>query len=331
MTDAIITNPISNIPRLKNSHVLGWSSVWSDQLQALIDHACSPDILNWDVCFIEHGVNFGGTLNLFGGATKEIYDRINRVAAHPYVVSLDIDMPDWGAQLAKRIGAPTTYHGITEEWCAALSKNLQRVKKLAQEDLPKAYVNHFDGITIGDSHSPSFSRKSDLVFRANGKTLYGTLKRGLKDEFRGITPFGNITFCLGNIDIRHHMLRHDNFNLDELLQEYVKQGDAIGCEYGCEVHYSAPVPVEHEERKLPKTGYYKGTPFYGTREARLELTLRYIDTLNKLTGGRVVSPPNEWYSMDGEKFAKVHMENSSSVHLSPEYYRRRDWGQTCLA
>jgi len=329
--NSVITNPISNIPRLKNSHVLGWSSVWSDQLRSPIDHNCSPDILHSETCYIEHGVNFGGSLNLFGGATKEIYDRINRVAAHPHVISLDIDMPDWGEQLSKRITAPTTYSGITSEWCGALSARLRNIKTLTQIDLVKEFPDRFDGITVGDSHSPSYSRASDVVLRTNGKTLFGTLKRGLKNEFRGMTPFGNITFCLGNIDIRHHMLRHENFNLEELLQEYVKQGDEIASEYGCEVSYAAPVPVEYEGRKLPKTGYYKGTPFYGSRESRLALTLQFIETLNKLTGGRVVSPPSEWYSMDGERYAKVHMENSSSVHLSPEYYRRKDWGQTCLA
>ena len=331
MKNSIITNPISNIPRLKNSHVLGWSSVWSDQLRSPIDHTCSPDILHSDLCYIEHGVNFGGSLNLFGGATKEIFDRINRVAAHPNIVSLDIDMPDWGEQLAKRIDAPTTYSCITSDWCKALSARLRDVRTLTQSDLALEFPGRFDGVTVGDSHSPSYSRASDIVLRTNGKTLFGSLKRGLKNEFRGMTPFGNITFCLGNIDIRHHMLRHENFNLQELLQEYVKQGDEIASEYGCEVSYAAPVPVEYEGRKLPKTGYYKGTPFYGSRDSRLALTLQFIETLNKLSGGRVVSPPQDWYSMDGERYAKIHMENSSSVHLSPEYYRRKDWGQTCLA
>ena len=58
----ILTNPISNIPKLKNSHVLGWSLVWADQLDAAIDHACSPNIANASTVYIEHGVNFGGTL-----------------------------------------------------------------------------------------------------------------------------------------------------------------------------------------------------------------------------------------------------------------------------
>lgn len=324
----ILTNPISNIPKLKNSHVLGWSLVWAEQLDAAIDNACSPNIATASTVYIEHGVNFGGTLNLFGGATKEIFDRINRVAAHPNVISLDFDMPDWGAQLKKRIGAPTTYSGITEQWCDALSLRLSKVKSLKQEDL--LGVSHkFDGVSVGDSHTPAYSRATDIVLRENGKTLFGTLRRGLITEFRGLRPFGEVTFSYGSIDIRHHLLRHED-KLDELLDEYVKQGRAIASEYECSVSYTAPVPVEYEERRLPKTGYFKGTPFFGTRKERLDLTYRFIDGLNKRKVN-VVQPPEEWYKMDGEKYAKTYMENSSSVHISPQYYRRNDWGQTCLA
>lgn len=325
----VLTNPISNIPKLKNSHVLGWSQVWADQLNARIDHACSPAIGLDTTCYIEHGVNFGGTLNLFGGATKEIYDRINRVAAHPNVVSLDFDMPDWGDQLKKRIGAPTTYTGITEQWCDALSLRLSKVQSLKQQDLLQV-SSKFDGISVGDSHTPAFSRLTDIVLRENGKTLYGTLKRGLITEFRGLKPFGNVTFCYGSIDVRHHILRHENFNLDDMLDEYVRQAVTIQKEHGCDISFTTPVPVEYEDRRLPKTGYFKGTPFYGSRQDRLDLTYRIIEGLNKRKVN-VIMPPEEWYKMDGEKYAKTYMENSSSVHISPQYYRRLDWGQTCLA
>ena len=123
-----------------------------------------------------------------------------------------------------------------------------------------------------------------------------------------------------------HLLRHKD-NLEEMIKEYVRQGQEIEKEYNADVWYSAPVPVEYEGRKLPKTGYFKGTPFYGSREDRLALTLRFIDLLNKHSGNKVVMPPSGWYSMDGEQYAKKYMENSSSVHISPEYYRRYGWGE----
>ena len=54
----IIANPITNIPKLEKSHVLGWSQVWADQLKATIDHRCTR-IESKDTVYIEHGVNFG--------------------------------------------------------------------------------------------------------------------------------------------------------------------------------------------------------------------------------------------------------------------------------
>jgi hypothetical protein len=319
----VITNPISNIPKLANSHVRGWSQVWAEQLDATIDHRCSDSVVNSDILYIEHGVNFGGTLNLFGGATQEVFDKINRAMAAKKVVSLDIDMPDWGEQLRKRINANTTYVGIDDAWCDKLSKWCKSIDKFCQEDLTGT-----DGITIGDSHSTSFSRYEDKVFRTNGKTLFGTLRKGLENEFRGTVPSGTITFSLGSIDIRHHIMRHadsNRFSIDELVKEYVRQGKDIESKHKVDVYFSAPVPVEYEARKLPKSGYYKGTPFFGSREERLDLTLRFIELLNKYSGN-VVQPPEFWYTMDGEKYAKTYMEANSSVHISPEYYRRYNWG-----
>lgn len=318
----IITNPISNIPKLANSHVRGWASVWADQLNATVDHKCSTNILNGSLVYIEHGVNFGGTLNLFGGAGQDIFEKIDRVMQCKNVVSLDFDMPNWGEQLRKRIGNATTYSGITEQWCDMLSSwCTSNVPSLKQEN-----IDWLDGISVGDSHTPAFSRINDVVLRTNGKTLFSSLRNGLKNEFRGMTPKGEITFSLGSIDIRHHLLRHDG-GLNDMIKEYVKQGQEIENEYGVDVHYSAPVPVEYEGRKLPKSGYFKGTPFYGSRQERLDLTFRFIDLLNKYSGNKVIMPPKQWYTMDGEKYAKTYMEANSSVHISPEYYRRQNWGQ----
>jgi len=318
----VITNPIGGVPQLKTSHVLGWASNWAEQLDAIIDHKCSHNIMNALIVYIEHGVNFSGTLNLFGGASKEIYDRINRVMAHPNVVSLDWDIPPWGEQFRGRIGNATTYEGITSQWCDALTKRISTIPSLKQE-----HLQGMKGITIGDSHSTAFAESGDIVLRENGKTLFGTLKRGLINEFRGLTPFNKVTFCYGSIDIRHHILRHTDFNLDEMLDEYVKQAQAIGKEYNCDVEFTAPVPVEYEERRLPKTGYFKGTPFFGSREDRFNLTMRFIEGL-KDRNVKVIMPPYNWYTMNPEKYAKVHMENGSSVHISPIYYRRKNWGIT---
>ena len=321
----VITNPISNIPVNPKSHTHGWTQVWQDQLDASINHKCTPKILNCvTTVYIDHGANFGGTLNLFGGATKEVFDRINLVAACDNVVSLDWDMPDYGEMLKKRIGAKTTYEGITEEWCDALSNRLSTIKSLKQEDLD------LPSVTLGDSHTIAFSDKGHRVLRNDGKTLHGALKTGLKNMLRDSTPTEQVTLCFGSIDIRHHILRHDNADLHGMIREYIDQGEEIEDLYGVSCHYAFPVPVEFEERRIPKSGFFKGTPFYGSWQQRYDVTERFKDLLDRYSKGRVVAPPEEWYTMDPEKYAKTFMEHGSSFHIAPPFYRRNEWGGTIL-
>ena len=319
----MLANPITNIPKLKNSHTFGWAQIWADQLNAAINHKCDDPILATDTVYIEHGVNFGGTLNLFGGATEELYDRINRVMSCNNVISLDIDMPDWGEQLGKRMNAATTFNKIDAAWCQALSNWCKNIKRLRQQDL-----TNMTGISVGDSHTPSFSNKNDIVLRENGRTLIGALKRGIESDLNGLIPTMPITLCYGSIDIRHHLLRLEGkFDIKDLIKKYVDQGKELEKKYKIDVSYCAPVPVEYEGRKLPKTGYFKGKPFWGCHTKRKTLTFQFISEL-EAHKVNIVKPPQEWYTMDSEKYAKEHMEANSSVHISPVCYRKNNWGQT---
>ena len=320
----VITNPIANVPMNAKSHSHGWAQVWRDQLNATIDYKCTPKILNYDTVYIEHGANFGGTLNLFGGATKDVYDKINLVCACKNIVSLDWDMPDYGAMLKKRIGAKTTYEGITEDWCDQVSKRLSTVQSLKQENLDYASV------TLGDSHSIAFSGVNHSVLRNDGKTLHGALKVGLESLLRGCVPTDSIYLSFGSIDIRHHLLRHDTGAVDDLVKEYVKQGTELEAKYDVPVYYAYPVPVEYEERRIPKTGYYKKSPFYGTQQQRAELTKRFIDLLEDESGNMTIDPPAEWYTMDPKKYAETFMELGGSFHIAPPFYYRNNWGVTLL-
>jgi len=313
----VITNPISNIPKNPKSHTRGWSELWSEQLGAAINNKCTPDILRADTVYIDHGANFGGTLNLFGGATKEVFDRINIVMACKNVVSLDWDMPNYGEMLRKRIRNATTYKGIDDDWCDKVSARISNITSLKQADLKT------NSAIYGDSHTIAFSGKGDKVFRTDGKTLYGTLKKGFNLE----GEYDKITLCLGSIDIRHHILRHHNFSLKYTLKEYVRQGN----ELGDDVWFCAPVPVEFEGRRIPKSGYFKKEPFYGSWEDRRDLTNKFIEILHDESKGKVIMPPKEWYTMDPEKYANTYMEHGSSFHVAPPYYRRNDWGVSPLA
>jgi len=318
----VITNPVANIPVNAKSHTHGWTQVWAHHLGATIDHKCSAGVADADMVFIDHGANFSGNLNLFGGATDEIYNRFNIVASCRHLVSLDWDMPDFGAMLKKRIGAKTTSDKITEEWCDRLSSRLSYCKSIKQQDLDTY------GVTLGDSHTIAFSRAQDSVLRNDGKTLYGALQDGLSTMFRGTNVRGEITLCFGSIDIRHHLARPGNNGVDDLITEYVRQGLELETQYECPVRFAAPVPVEFEGRRIPKSGFYKGEPFYGSREVRLEITMRFIDQIKKMAGeDKIVCPPADWYDMDPECYAKTIMEHGSSFHIAPPFYRRLNWGQ----
>ena len=92
------------------------------------------------------------------------------------------------------------------------------------------------------------------------------------------------------------------------------------------VEYAVPWPIEFEGRKLPKTGYYKGHPFAGTRYERVMMLQRIEETMDMVSMNKVMWP-EEWKCMDPELYAKEKMENMSSVHISPECYRRKQFGE----
>tara|TARA_X000001036_G_scaffold133385_2_gene126214 strand:- start:3488 stop:4453 length:966 start_codon:yes stop_codon:yes gene_type:complete len=316
----VITNPLSNIPKAPKSHNLGYAQIWADQLKAQIDHTCTKNILNADIVYINHGVNFTGSVNLFGGIDQNIFDRINTIINCKNIISLEWDVKVWVDNFRKRIGNSSTYDKVTEQWCDKLESKLQNVPILKQEDL------NMDGITVGDSHTLAFSAKTDKIYRRDGATLHGALKSGLKNLFRDKPIEGNITFCFGSIDIRHHLLRHHNIDLKSMIKEYIKQAK----ECTDNPKFAVPVPVEYEKRKLPKTGYYKGTPFFGSQLERKRITDDFISILTDESKGNVVMPPRFWYDMDPEKYALNFMEKGSSVHIAPPHYRRNDFGSNPL-
>lgn len=316
----MIINPVTNIPVNAKSHIHGYAQKWAELLDEKISHKCNN--LD-DELFIEHGVNFNGALNLFGGANEDLYNRFENAMKVDVITSLDIDMPDYGAMIKKRIGAKTTFKGITEEWCDKVSNWCESAETYTMEDY--ALDNPEAGITVGDSHAPSFAAAGDAIFVNNAKTLHGTVVKSTLDTLMRDVDAKNraVTFCFGSIDIRHHYLRDNNIQyMEETIKKYVNQAFQITDN----PHFAAPVPVEYEGRKIPKTGWRKGTPFYGSLAERSGITQEFIELLDQHSGGKVVHPPWDWYEMCPEKYAKTHMELNSSFHIAPTYYRSENWG-----
>lgn len=319
----MIFNPFSGIPAGNRSHVRGWSLVWSELLNIPIA-AKGKSLLDERSLYLDHGINFGGSMNLFGGVTAEMIDTLTELCLFEgHLWSLDIPMPNYAEQLQKRIGQATC-HPALKDLLPRLKDRFSQSNTLTMAELQKPWI------TIGDSHSVAFSPPGSSVLRTNGATLYGALKaKSIQAQLDalGYSP-ERVTLVYGSIDIRHHIGRQDN-PIDaviDLCQTYSDTVKTIEDDYLCLVEVAAPVPVEYEGRRLPKTGYYKDTPFAGRQQDRAAWTSLFIDQM-QTRGHKIVMPLSAWYCMDPEKYAKTHMEMGSSVHIAPMYYRRySDWG-----
>jgi len=81
-----------------------------------------------------------------------------------------------------------------------------------------------------------------------------------------------------------------------------------------------PLPIENESRKIPKTGWYKGTPFYGTWSERNKVRNYFIETLEECCDNiKLIKWTKYLLNKKGELDFKC-MEKPQSVHLSREYY-----------
>ena len=329
-----IDQVVGTVSPRPTSHKGGWAFLWANQLkhhfksigesdvEVKVLHAGDSWNEDYDLIFLDHGMEFTGeSLNLFGGAQDEPAMRLRRLLSVPpsKLVSLDRSMPDYGALGKTRLKAcsdlwrDTDWDGITEA-CG-------KMPNMTQQSLAKlGGLNH---LILGDSHSFSMYKPGMAVSRNDGQTLHGALKKGLKTF---IEPFGEginkLSLYFGNIDIRHHLMRQsDPVNaLCDMLREYELQIQALPMDF---VELISVLPIENESRKLPKTGYYKGTPFAGTWKERTELVRVFNTRLVEMcdrNGWALYKHPDVYKNEKGELDFSV-MEKPQSVHLARAYYR----------
>ena len=169
-------------------------------------------------------------------------------------------------------------------------------------------------MVIGDSHSLSVWRPGYALSFNQGKTLHGWLKHANAKAINELRP-GGIILYFGNIDLRFHLGRmEDPYKAtEELFTKYVN--------FAKELNHATLVqllPVEHESRKIPGTGLYKGQPFYGSRQLRMELRDIANEIIEK-SGLDYISWTQDWVDSDGTKMLDV-LESKQSVHIKPKYY-----------
>jgi hypothetical protein len=316
----LVTSPFTHVSSNIHSHRAAQAAIYANQLEETgydvhLDRTGNihPDINSFDEIFVYHGNDWGGSLNLFGGMKN--YGNIDNLIRYSQfkgtVTSLWIDHPKYSEMLLSRMK-----DNVNPDWDYVDWENLKRI-----EDTAKTikHIRPTHNVVAGDSHAICMYRPDWFVNSVPFKTLHGALKEGLQSF---IQPHHEIAeFYFGNIDVRHHLCRQPNPEqaTRDLANRYYEQLSKLDL---AKVYAYELLPIENESRALPKTGYYKGTPFYGSWEDRNRCRLIFKEEMRKLCAQGSVNFI-EWTSyLLNDKFELdfEHMEKPKSVHLSRNSY-----------
>lgn len=310
--DDVVTTYSSRL----SSHKSAWAYLLKNQLEWIGIQADVLDkdsnLMEYDVWLIALPMEFQGSYNLFGGAGDEPADRIARLLEFKGPIwILNREMPDVGAFVLSRAKS------CSEGWAAldpiAIS---DRCKQISTIDL----TLDTGTFILGDSHSVSVYRPGVNISRNDGKTLFGILREGMHKWIPEGT--NHLITCFGNIDVRHHIMRREDpiGTARRLAMDYIERLKRLNIE---RIELHALLPIEHEGRRIPKTGWYKGAPFSGSRTERIQVMQAFNHTITELgtsAGFKVLHWPEHWFELTGKQFAEQYMERPGSVHLSREYY-----------
>lgn len=325
-TNAVIgldgfTGPIT---KRRYSHKGAWARIIQNQLEfqgyersRILDKGDKWDF--YDTMIIDMGMEYKGTLNLFGGANDALADRLKSMLDYwlegGRIYTIEGDFPDINELIKSRLNSCSEKFEklilFAGDW-ERMREKIMRVDKVYESDC----------VCVGDSHILSMYEPGYEIYRNDGKTLRGMLRKGLSN-FIPNKKIHDLKVYFGNIDIRHHLMRtnHPRSEVRELVDELGLQLDSLKKVVN-NITVVAPLPIENESRKLPKTGYYKGTPYYGTRQERDDLRKWMTQCLKNicLDNNWKLQMWPDWYVNDDSELNMDVMEKPKSVHLSPEYY-----------
>jgi hypothetical protein len=233
-------------------------------------------------------------------------------------------MPDYGRLCKNRL------KNADEYWSAIDWDEMSKVCKSIPEMIHPEITTK---LVLGDSHSFSTYQPGYMTFRKDGRTLAGVLRKTISKEIDDFATgvkenLTHLTCYYGNIDIRHHICREENPNqyIDDLITKYETQLQALNIN----IEVVLPLPIEDETRKLPKTGWYKGTPFYGSRQERDTIRQYFTEALIQMCNRNnwsIFKWPNQFYECTPLEFMQTYMERPKSVHLAPINHRYDYWNR----
>lgn len=328
-----ITNLLSNITTKPDSHKGGWARLLKCQLENINIQAKiltnSDSLEDFDVIIFDLGAEFSGSLNMFGGLDEKVFKRLQQIEAYQgRLFSWKHELPSLGS-LAGRRSNESTCESYKQTDSGFLGRVQEKLNQAGRFD----HVYKTKSLLIGDSHTPGVWDPSFMIERQDGRTLYGSLQNKtiskIVKEHDGIEK---VKIHMSSIDLRHHICRQEDPEgsiskmLDQLgdeLNDLRNQGMLK------RVSLNHTMGIEDESRELPKTGYYKGTPFFGDWKRRSDLRKFFNSKLDEVCyrfenpGGNdfVVSEYPEYFLDKSGKLRFDVMERPQSVHISPAHYK----------
>lgn len=318
-----ITGLLSNITTKPSSHKGGWTRILKCQLESIgythvkiLDNKDS--LLDYDTVIFDLGAEFSGALNMFGGLDEKTYKRLKEL------YDFKGKIYSWRHALPK-LSEALKSRGNNASTCEAFKAERKDFLDILDAGLSftavfdHAYVT--DKLLIGDSHTAGVWTPQYMIERRDGRTLEGMLNNKTIDkiisQFPQNVPIKELFIHASSIDIRHHWGRHQNpaASAQVWAQTLVKELHRLGIPSGV-MH---TMGIENENRDLPKTGFFKGTPFYGTWGTRQGMRDVFNTTISNSQIG-YKEYPETFFNVNGELDFSV-MEKPQSVHISPEFYR----------
>ena len=314
-----ITNLLSNITTKDHSHKGGWTKLLRCQLinagynnVTIISN--KERLADFDSIIFDAGAEFAGTINLFGGLNDKAYSRVEELKEFKgKLYSWQHELPCLDKLIESRQHNNSTFEGF---------KGYPKLNLFIEVF---EHVEHKKHLLFGDSHTPSVWTPDMMIERRDGRTLFGAVKNEEIDEAIAKYNPDELTLYLGNIDIRHHICRVNDSDFSSGFASFRIVRDLVNSlPLGLKVNLVQPLYIEDESRKLPKTGYYKGKPFYGTWFDRNHARYTMATVMENLSEEddtlKVIGWPEEFVNELGQLTFEV-MERPQSIHLSPKYYK----------